>query len=209
MKIFLTLIIFILTTVVFSQRMTDYVILKPKDKLIKPDTIFGQIDLPKNGIILKAKIKTSSGKKKYKIKEVIGFKAGDLYFASLPYSNGYVFAPRLIKGKIDLYFYCTGNGGYTYIYNTGNMYVDLISSIIANATKAAMVNITSYFYIYDYKTNEYYKIPHSENKFKEVIADIFKENPEVYRKIINGDYKPNQIPEIVELYNNSITKYEE
>jgi hypothetical protein len=206
MRIVLITIVTFLTSLLYGQNSSDYVILRHEYESAKPDTIFGKIGLPENGIILKVKIQTNNGKEKYKIKETIGFRAGEVYFASLKYNKGYVFAPRLIEGEIDLYFYYSGTGGYTYLFSGDNLKADLISNSIGLAYEAVAVSMTSYYYIYDSKTDNYYRVPHSSKKFLEQISDIFKDNTDIYNKILNGTYKPHQIAEIVELYNNSKTK---
>jgi glycine betaine/choline ABC-type transport system substrate-binding protein len=130
-----------------------------------------------------------------------------LHFASIPYGKSYAIVPRVIDGAIDLYFYYTGNDRLTFIYimqedfNGDVKYDDhyLVSEVIWNST--------SYFYIYDSELDKYYKVPRSKNDFIERIADIFKANEKIYDKIRNGYYKPNQIPLIVKLYNDSKTKH--
>ena len=205
MRLILITIAIIFSNLLFGQQTIDYVILKPENDSVKPDTIYGKIDLPKNGILLNVKIQTDKGKKKYKIKETTGFVSDGVYFASLVYNKGYVFAPRLIEGPIDLYFYYSGTGGYTYLFTVGNFRADLMRNAIGAAYQAVAVSMTSYYYIHDSKTDKYYRVPHSGNKFQEQLSEIFKDNTEIYNKILNGDYKPNQIAEIVELYNKSIT----
>jgi hypothetical protein len=206
MRIIFIAIVTFYSTLLYGQQSGDYVILRSENSYLKPDTIFGKIDLPKNGILLNVKILTEKGKEKYKIKETIGFQSGEVYFASLKYNKGYVFAPRLIEGTIDLFFYYTGTGGYTFFIRFNNFKADLIVNAIGAAFQAIAVNMTSCYYIHDSKTDRYLRIPHSENTFKEQVSEIFRDNTEIYNKIISGYYKPNQIAEIVELYNSSTTK---
>lgn len=194
----------LISAFVYAQNSKDYIVLRNEDNSPKLDTIFGQIDLPSNGVFWNVKINTLSGEKKFKTKEVIGVKAGDLYFAGIPYGTSNAIVPRIIDGTIDLYFYYTGSDRLTFIpqmkeeFNRDVSYDDhlLISETIWNAT--------SNFYIFDPSSNKYYKIPQSNDKFKEQISEVFKSNDEIYNKIKTGIYKPNQIAQIVKLYNLSL-----
>jgi hypothetical protein len=198
------------SVITYGQGSLDYVILKTQENQIA-DTIFGKIELPASGILLNVRIQTANGIEKYKIKEAIAFKSGELYFGSFAYNQGYVFAPRIIEGPMELYFYYSGSGGHNHIYTryvivSNDFKTGLIATVLANALQAVAVSATSYFYIVDPKTYKYMRVPHSLNNFIEDISEFFKNDEFLYTKIKNGDYKPNQIAEIVQTYNKNISE---
>lgn len=163
----------------------DYVVVKSTE-LSKIDTVFGEIQFPKNGIILKAKILTADGIKKYSPDNVVGFKYGETFFASVPYnSRGNVFAERIIDGKIDLCYYDTSNpNGY--------------GGGAAQATAAAL---TSYYFIKSDSTDNYLKVPHSREKAKEEISVLFKGSEKIYNHVLSEEFRVWKLPEIVKEYN--------
>lgn len=183
-QIIILLIIFKFTIFSWGQNQ-DYVILKPSESS-KIDTVFGEIQFPKNGIIVKAKILTADGIKKYSPDNVIEFKYGEKYFASVPYnSKGNVFAERIIDGRIDLCYYDTSNpNGY--------------GGGAAQATAAAL---TSYYFIKSDSTDNYLKVPHSREKAKEEISPLFKGSEKIYNQILSEEFRVWKLPEIVKEYN--------
>lgn len=163
----------------------DYVILKSTESS-KIDTVFGEIIFPKNGIIIKAKILTPDGIKKYSPNNVIGFRYGEKYFASVPYnSRGNVFAERIIHGKIDLCYYDTTNPNG---YNGG------LAGVAATA-------LTSYYFIKSALTDNYLKVPHSREKAKEEISALFKDNEKISNQISSEEFRVWELPKIVKQYN--------
>ncbi len=162
----------------------DYVILNSTNAS-KADTVFGDILFPKNGIIAKVKIMTPDGKKKYCPNDVIGFKYGDRYFASVPFnSKNNTFAEKKVDGKIDLYYYNSGP-------NAGG----------GGITGATATYLTSYYYIKPDTSGVYIKVPHSREKAKNKIAELFKDNEEIYNQILSNEFRIWKLPEIVKKYN--------
>ena len=193
MKRRILLFLFILTTLIASaQQGNDFILLRPVDNLSKPDTIFGEIVFPKNGVLINATIITTEGKKRYSPNKVVGFKFGDRYFASVPYTTGHVFAERQIKGKIELYYYSTE------IQNT--VYP---GGLTGNAMAYVGISLTSYYYIKSDKTQDYISVPHSKNKLVKKIAFIFEDNENLYKQIQSEEFEPNQLPELIRKYNES------
>jgi hypothetical protein len=184
-----------------GQILSDYVVLKSSSNSQKIDTLYGQVDLPNNGVFWNVQINTPSGKRKFKTKEVASLKAGYLYFASIPYGKSFAIVPRILSGEIELYFYYTGSDRLSFIpqmqeeLNRDISYDDhlLLSESIWNAT--------SNFYIFDKSKNKYFKVPRSIDKFKEQIAEIFKANQDIYNKIMSEEYRPNQIGLVIKRYN--------
>lgn len=207
MRIILVTLFSFLFALSKGQNTDDYVVIRPENGSNTLDTIFGQIDLPNNGVFWNVKINTASGMRKFKTKDVICLQTGDLHFASIPYGKSYAIVPRVMDGAVDLYFYYTGSDRLTFINTmqedfTGDVKYDdhyLVSEVIWNST--------SYFYVYNSDLKTYYKVPRSKNDFIEQIADVFKANEKIYNKIRSGDYKPNQIPLIVKLYNDSMKEH--
>lgn len=182
--------IFFATLVAHGQHGTDYVILRPGDKLSKPDTIFGDIVFPQNGVLINATIQTTNGRKKYSPNKVIGFKYGNRYFASVPYTTGHVFAERLINGKIELCYYTTEIQNTAY---PGGLSGDVMAYI--------GISLTSYYYIKSNKTQEYISVPHSKKKLVKNIAFIFEDNEKVLKQIQSKEFEIDQLPELIRKYN--------
>ena len=178
------LLLFIAPTILWGQNQ-DYILLKPIETS-QVDTVFGEIIFPKNGIIIKAKILTSEGKKKYHPNKVIGFKYGDKYFASVPYnSKGNVFAERIVNGEIDLCYYDTYSKN-----NTGGL------------TGAAAAGLTSFYFIKSQNSKDYIRVPHSREKTRNEIAVLFKDNEKIYNQVLSEEFRVWKLPEIVKEYNN-------
>ncbi len=175
---------------VYGQSEKDYLILRQDKESIKQDTIWGDIILPENGVIIKVKIMTSNGLEKFKVKKTYEFRADGKYFARVPYNTGFVIAQRLINGAIDLYLYDTRIKNYNYS-----------GGVIGEAMASTMIGMTSFYYINWSKTDDFIKVPHSKNKIIDKIAYIFKGNEDIYNKIKNRDFKPSQIPLFVEKFN--------
>ncbi len=203
-KILLLLILVLFFTRVKGQDTMDFVVLRSEKNLLNNDTIFGMIEMPHKGVFWNVKIKTNSGKRKFKTKEVKGLKAGNLYFASIPYGKSNAIVPRIIQGKIDLYFYYTGSDRLSFIPKMQEEYKPIknVSFYTPVAISNAIWDATSNFYILDPSSNKYLKIPRSKDKFIEQISFVFKSNEEIYNKIITGEYDPIQIGKIVNLFNN-------
>ena len=189
-KQILLLFIIFATIVARGQHGTDFVILRPDEELSKPDTIYGDIIFPKNGVLINARILTTDGKKKYSPNKVIGFKYGERYFASVPYTTGHVFAERIINGKIELCYYSTEIQNATY---AGG----LSGAILADVG----ISLTSYFYIKSDKTKDYISVPHSKKKLIEKLALIFEDNESIYKQIKSNHFETKQLPELVRKYN--------
>ncbi|MCC6684408.1 MAG: hypothetical protein IT247_04995 [Bacteroidia bacterium] len=190
----------------YSQSLTDFVVLRKQSDTLKSDTIYGTVILPHNGVFWNVKIKTASGEKKFKPKEVARIKAQNLYFASIPYGKSYAIVPRILDGEVELYFYYTGSDRLSFI---SKMQDDFNSDIAYDnhlMISESIWNATSNFYIFNRTTNQFIKITRSSEKFKENISEIFKSNESIYRKIKNGDYKPEQIGQIVKSYNNTFRR---
>ncbi len=186
----LLLLLILVTSFVFGQQETDYVILRPTKDSAKIDTVFGQIIFPKNGVVISAKILTTNGKKKFHPNKAIGFKYGDRYFASVPYTNGHVYAERLINGPIELCYYTTE------IPNTKHP-----GGAVGGLLGGTAISLTSFYYVKSDKTQDYMSVPHSKKKIIEKIGFIFEDNETVYKKIMNEDFKTWQLPELVRKYN--------
>ncbi len=182
-KLLIILLLAVFSSVLYGQGQ-DYVILKSAGTL-KPDTVFGQVIIPENGIISKAKILTADGKEKYHPNIVIGFKCKDKYFASVPYNSaGNVFAERIVSGKIDLCYYDTNPKGY----NNG-------------LAGVAAASLTSYYFIKPNTKNTYLRVPHSREKAREEISLLFKDNFEITHSVLSEDFRVWKLPEIVKQYN--------
>ncbi len=188
-------LLFLIPYIVCGQIKDDYLILKPDKGTIKPDTIWGDIILPQNGVIVKIKLMTSDGIEKYKIKKTLEFQADGKYFASVPYNTGFVIAKRLVEGSIDLYFYDTRINNYEYS-----------GGVVGEAMASTMIGMTSFYYIKINKTDGFIKVPHSKNKIIENIAFVFKDNLDIYNKIQNADFEPWEIPVLVEKFNHEIVE---
>ena len=154
------------------------------------------------------KINTKSGTQKFKPKEVIKLRAGDYYFASIPYGKSYAIVPRVMDGAIDLYFYYTGSDRLSFISRMQEDFTGDVDYDDFFLISVAIWNSTGYFYVYNSDSDKYYKVSHSDKKFIEQISGLFEENKKLYNKIRNGEYKPNQIPLIVKLNNDSMAKIE-
>lgn len=178
---------------VCGQVENDYLILRPDKETTKQDTIWGDIILPENGVIVKVKIMTPNGLEKFKIKKTCEFHANGKYFARVPYSTGFVIAERLLKGTIDLYFYDTRIKNYNYS-----------GGVIGGAMASTMIGMTSFYYLKRNKTDNFIKVPHSKKKIIDDLAYIFKDNENIYNKIKNGDFEPWQVPSFVEKFNAGI-----
>ena len=205
-RIILTSLMISISIYVHSQNPTDYVVLRKKSDTLKFDTIFGKVDLPNNGVFWNVKIKTSSCERKFKNKEVYRIKAGSLNFSSIPYGKSYAIVPRILAGEVELYFYYTGSDRLTFI---SQMQEDFNSDISYDnhlMISESIWNATSSFYIFNPSNDQYIKITRSTEKFKEEISEIFKSNDNIYRRIKNGQYRPEQIGHIVKLYNSSYIK---
>lgn len=175
------------TTILFGQNTKkDYVVLRPQNNSSKIDTIFGEIILPKNGVITKAKIIVKNEKMKYSPNKAIEFKYKEKYFASVPYnSHGNVFAERIANGKIDLCYYDSNpNGSY---------------GGLAGATTTFL---TSYYFIKLDTMENYLRIPHSREKARDEISVLFKDNERIYNQILSEDFRIWKLPDIVKEYNN-------
>ncbi len=178
------------TSLAFGQQGTDFVILRPTNDAAKPDTVFGQIIFPKNGVVTFAKILTTNGKKKFHPNKAIGFKYGDRYFASVPYTNGHVYAERLINGPIELCYYSTE------IQNTKYQ-----GGAAGGLLGGTAISLTSFYYVKSNKSQDYMSVPHSKKKLIEKIGFIFEDNDSVYKQLVDEDFKTWQIPELVRKYN--------
>lgn len=182
----IVLLLIVYSSVAFGQNDSDYVILRPTNTSNKTDTVFGNITIPKNGMVINVKIKTAEGKRKYHPDEAIGFLCGDKYFASVPYnSRGHVFAERIVKGKVDLCHYSSTPKNY----NGGLMGV-------------AVTGLTSFYFIKSDTTDEYIRVPHSKQKMVEEIASLFKDNEKVYHQITSEDFRTWDLTELVKQYDN-------
>jgi hypothetical protein len=205
LRVVLTAIMIFISAYVYCQNSDDYVVLRNDGNSQNIDTIFGKIDLPSKGVFWNVKIKTLTGERKFKTKEVVELKAGNLYFASIPYGTSYAIVPRIIDGVIDLYFYYTGSDRLTFIPQMQEEFrLDTKTSFNAPLLISnAIWDATSNFYIYDSVSHLYIKVPRSNDKFIEQVSHIFKGNDEIYKKIRTGEYKSEHIGRIVELYNQS------
>ncbi len=226
MKAIYILIINLLSILTLAQSPIDYVILRPKSDSLKPDTVYGVVELPKNGVFWNVKINTDSGQKKFKTSEVIALQADSLYFGSIPYGTSYAIVPRLLKGKLELYFYYVGDDRISflregYIPFADKKEWDPDSSIyyddlyVADPRHAALWDLVillwevpeyiwermSRYYIYDPRTDKYYKVPRGNRKFKRKIAPLFKDHQEIHSQILNEDLDPEEILLIVSQYN--------
>lgn len=198
--LFICLTICICTNV-FAQQENQYVLLRPETKSEVPDTIYGRVNIPDNGVFWNVKITTSSGEMKFKTKEVLGIKVQNLYFASIPYGKSYAIVPRIVTGKLDLYYYYTGSDRLKYI-DADNVDQLGYTGIIAVDLSQIIWSKTSNFYLDNHMTEEFYKVPHANTEFKEQTAELFSDNPEVYNKIKSGTLGAKDMIEIVRLYNN-------
>ncbi|MEZ4720363.1 MAG: hypothetical protein R2813_00630 [Flavobacteriales bacterium] len=206
LKTLLSVILAVLATIGYSQQSNDFVVLRNENKPETNDTVFGQVDLPSDGVFWSVKIITASGKKKFKTKEVLFLKAGNLFFASIPYGKSYAIVPRIVEGYIDLYFYYTGSDRLSFIPKMQKEFrLDEKTSFYAPlGISQAIWKATSSFYIHDPKTKDYLKVPKSDDKFVEEISHVFIQNEDIYQRIVNGEYRSEQVGRIVTLYNQSI-----
>lgn len=175
---------------VCGQIEDDFLVLSPDKGKTKQDTIWGEIILPENGVIVKVKIMTPDGLKKFKVKNTLEFRADGRYFARVPYNTGFVIAERLIEGAIDLYLYDTRIKNYNYS-----------GGVIGEVMAGAMIGMTSFYYLKPNQTNEFIKVPHSKKKIIENLASLFRNNEELYNKIKHGDFEPRQFPLFVKKFN--------
>lgn len=205
-RLILTILTITISVYAYSQNPTDYVVLRKGSDTLTVDTIFGHIDLPNNGVFWNVKIKTSSGERKFKNKDVTRIKAGDLYFSSIPYGKSYAIVPRILDGELELYFYYTGSDRLTFISQMKEDFNRDISYDNHLMISESIWNATSNFYIFIPRLDKYYKIPRSTDKFREEISEIFKADDDIYNKIMSGKYRPEQIGQIVKLYNRSLRK---
>ncbi|MFN3445232.1 MAG: hypothetical protein ACK44D_05785 [Bacteroidia bacterium] len=203
--ILISLFIFI-SIHVYAQSPTDYIILRKTSDTLTSDTIFGHVDLPKSGVFWNVKIKTPSGERKFKNKEVSRIKVGNLYFSSIPYGKSYAIVPRILDGEVELYFYYTGSDRLSFIPQMQEDFNRDISYDNHLIISEAIWNTTSNFYIFNRNTGQYIKLTNSTDKFKDEIAEIFKSNENIYKSIKSGKYGYEQIGYIVKLYNSSIRK---
>ncbi len=189
----------------FGQYSKDCVILRSRKKGVNQDTIFGRIVLPQKGRISTVNIQTEKGFRRYQTYETVGFKASDLYFGSFKYNGGYVFAPRIIEGKVELYFYYSGIGGKEiknyYVFLSDDIKTGLILTVVTNAVQAIAASNTSCFYLFDRKTNMPLRVPRSMDRFAEEVAEVFKDDEDLYSRIKNAEFNPDRIAEIVQIYN--------
>ena len=185
-KQFLLLLIILNSSILFSQNVNDYVILKPENNSNKIDTIFGEIIFPQNGVITKVKIIVNNEKQKYHPNNVIQFKFEERYFVSVPYnSKGNVFAERIVDGKMKLCYYDTNSNGY----NGGLVGV-------------AATSLTSYYFIKSDMIEDYLRVPHSREKAREKISSLFKSNEKISEQILSDEFRIWKLPELVKEYNN-------
>lgn len=202
----ITLILIYISIPMFGQNSTDYVILKNTSDTLKADTIFGQVDLPKNGVFWNVKIKTPSGERKFKNREVSRIKVGNLYFSSIPYGKSYAIVPRILDGEVELYYYYTGADRLSFIPRMQSDFNRDISYDNHLLISEAIWNATSNFYIFNRSTNQYIKITGSSDKFRDEIAEVFKSNDNIYKNIKSGKYTPEHIGFIVKIYNSTFRK---
>lgn len=204
-KLILIMIVFIINVCpINAQNSVDFLVLRSKSDSLNSDTIFGQIDLPSNGVFWNVKIKTSTGVRKYKTKEVLRLQSGNIHFAGIPYGKSIAIVPRILEGEKELYFYYTGSDRLSFIpkmQNDFNRDIDYDNFLILSES---IWNATSNFYIFDSISKKYYKVPKAKKKFIEEISELFKSNEEIYKRIKNGVYKPEHIGHIIHLYNRSI-----
>lgn len=184
----LILIILLLSNLTFLvAQPPDFVILRDS-KGLKSDTVYGEIIFSKNGIVSRAKIMTTEGKKKYSPNKAYGFKYGERYFASVPYTNGRVFAERFINGPIELCYYSSDPKTYS-------------GGLVGALMTAGAVSLTSFYYVKSDQTDDFIRVPNSKKKLIERIAYLFEDNQEIYDKIILGEFKHWELPKIIEDYN--------
>ncbi len=204
-KLALILVVFVFNFGLASAQFSgDYLVLKSKSDSVNTDTIFGQIDLPSDGVFWNVKIITSTGIRKYKTKEVLRLQSGNIHFAGIPYGKSNAIVPRILEGEKELYFYYTGSDRLSFIpkmQNDFNRDIDYDNFLILSES---IWNATSNFYIFDSISKKYYKVPKAKKKFIEEISELFKSNEEIYKRIKNGVYKPEHIGHIIHLYNRSI-----
>lgn len=179
----MVLLLLITCSTVISQN-RDFVIVKPT-ATTQTDTIFGEIIFPKNGLITKVKIQTNNEKLKFPPNKALAFKYGERYFASVPYNSRYnVFAERIKKGKIELYYYDSNPQSH----NSG-------------VAGVAATSLTSFFYIKLASTTDFIKVPHSRKKAATEISELFTDKPEIHNQIRSEDFRIWKLPEIVQKYN--------
>ncbi len=174
----------------YGQDNRDFVVLKSSDKNSLPDTVFGNILIPQNGIYINAKIETPEGIKRFSPNKVICFKAGKKYFASVPFGNGKVFAMRQIEGPIELYYYSTDSPND----NRG---------LLEQSLHEGLVSLTSRYYLKSDSISDMIVVPSSSKKFIQNISTIFKDNEDIYDKIVKGFFTSKDIYSLVNLYNSS------
>lgn len=185
----------------YGQNSKDYVILRPNEKTIQYDTIFGEIEMPKKGVFWNIKIQTKEGFKKFKNREVVGVQVEGMYFASIIYGKGCAIVPRLIGGRMELYYnYTGGSDRYQYV-NQSEIVKEGFSGIPPYDLSQIIWDATSHFYITHPTTNEFHKIPRSNKKFREETSILFLDNPEIYNRISTGELGVENIIELVKLYN--------
>lgn len=206
LKILLIIILIVISNIGYSQKSEDFVVIRGEINSQINDTVFGEIELPSNGVFWNVKIITADGKRKFKNKDVLFLKSRELFFASIPYGKSFAIVPRIIEGKIDLYFYYTGSDRLSFIPKMQKEFRlnDMISFYAPLGISQLIWNATSNFYVYDKNSNDYIKVPKSNDKFIEEVSHVFIKNETIYNKIKTGDYKSEHIGRIVTLYNQSI-----
>lgn len=205
-RILFTSALIFISMFVCAQHSTDYVVLSNVGDTLNNDTLFGEVDVPNNGVFWNVKIATDRGLRKLKNKEVARIKAGNLYFSGIPYGKSTAIVPKILDGEIELYFYYTGQDRLTFI---SQMQEDLSGEIsYANPLmiSQAIWDATSNFYVFNRSTNQYVKVAKSPTKFKNEVAEVFKLNQDIYQAIKNGKYQPEQIAYLVKLYNSSFVR---
>jgi hypothetical protein len=77
----------------------------------------------------------------------------------------------------------------------------LILTVVTNAVQAIAASNTNCFYLFDRKTNMPLRVPRSMDRFAEEVAEVFKDDEDLYSRIKNAEFNPDRIAEIVQIYN--------
>lgn len=182
-KLFITLLISIIAIPLFGK---DYLILRNA----KQDTIWGDISF-KTG---KLKVETSEGKQKYKFGQVYEFQIKNNNYISVPSKLDYELAVRKISGAIDLY-YSNADLGSISSTNTSSLEAEIFEAL----TLIILNNIDSY-YLRKGK-EEAVKVYSSQEKFLEYTAQVFRDDIEIYKELVNEKCSYHCLESILAKYN--------
>jgi hypothetical protein len=184
---------------------SDYIVLRAKAGAADVDTVFGTVNLPEDGVFSgKVKINTKGAEEKFKTKNIRCLRAANLHFASIRFGASYAIVPRIMHGPLELYFFYTGFDRLAFIPIEPELFTGDVSYDDQEPAEGIW-NRTSNFYLSKAGSDVFFEVPKSQKKFQKETPEFFKDNDTLYKRIIDEEFEPNQIPLMVALYNKAVS----